>query len=130
MKPSFIIRFILTSILLILVCSCQKDSRYERTKNATLTLRVYEGANNYGYPVKVYVHQYDGASQWSVLYDARGGNDWGLEPGYEYKVSVWEHWLKQPPMDGSAVEYEFRRVLSKKEVPLLTLDDIYWGSLW
>ena len=97
-----------------------------------MTLRVYEGKNPLGNSVKYYVHLYDGATKWyPMIYVWEGKNDWGLEPGYEYEVSVWKHYGKDSETmeDGDSFEYEFQKVLSKKEVPLLTMDDILWESI-
>lgn len=132
MKPLTIIRLFLVTALLFLACSCQKDKRYEKSEKATLTLRVYEGINPLGNSVKYYVHLYEGATKWYPLIHVwDGNNDWGLEPGFEYEVSVWKHYVKgSETMGGSnSFEYEFQKVLSKKEVPLLTMDDILWESI-
>ena len=132
MKPLTVFRLFVATALFLLACSCQKDKRYEKSEKATLTLRVYEGKNPLGNSVKYYVHLYEGATKWYPMIRVWGGNnDWGLEPGYEYEISVWEHWLKDSELmaDGSAVEYEFQKVLSKIEVPLLTMDDILWESI-
>lgn len=132
MKPLTIIRLFLVTALLFLACSCQKDKRYEKSEKETLTLRVYEGKNPLGNSVKYYVHLYEGATKWYPLIHVwDGNNDWGLEPGFEYEVSVWKHYVKgSETMGGSnSFEYEFQKVLSKKEVPLLTMDDILWESI-
>ena len=132
MKPLTIIRLFLVTALLFLACSCQKDKRYEKSEKETLTLRVYEGKNPLGNSVKYYVHLYEGATKWYPLIHVwAGNNDWGLEPGFEYEVSVWKHYVKgSETMGGSnSFEYEFQKVLSKKEVPLLTMDDILWESI-
>ena len=132
MKPLTIIRLFLVTALLFLACSCQKDKRYEKSEKAILTLRVYEGKNPLGNSVKYYVHLYEGATKWYPLIHVwDGNNDWGLEPGFEYEVSVWKHYVKgSETMGGSnSFEYEFQKVLSKKEVPLLTMDDILWESI-
>lgn len=132
MKPLTIIRLFLVTALLFLACSCQKDKRYEKSEKETLTLRVYEGINPLGNSVKYYVHLYEGATKWYPLIHVwDGNNDWGLEPGFEYEVSVWKHYVKgSETMGGSnSFEYEFQKVLSKKEVPLLTMDDILWESI-
>ena len=132
MKPSTVFRLFVFTALLFLACSCQKDKRYEKSEKETLTLRVYEGKNPLGNSVKYYVHLYDGATKWyPMIYVWEGKNDWGLEPGYEYEVSVWKHYGKDSETmeDGDSFEYEFQKVLSKKEVPLLTMDDILWESI-
>ena len=131
MKLSTIVNLFVSALLLIAVSSCQKDG-YAKSEKETLNLRVYEGENPYGTPVKYYVHLYEGATQWYPLIRVSAGkNDWGLEPGYEYEVSSWKHSLKSSEVmeDGSSFEYEFRKVLSQKEVPLLTKDDILWESI-
>ena len=53
-----------------------------------------------------------------------------FQPGYEYEVSVWKHYVKgsETMGGGHSFEYEFQKVLSKIEVPLLTMDDILWKS--
>ena len=122
-----------TSLLfLFCVCSCNKWDAYEKTEEATLSLCVYEGDNPLGNPVKYYVQQAEGATKWFPLIFVREDNDWGLESGYEYKVSVWKHWRKadESSSNRSIVEFEFRKVLSKKEVRLLTMDDILWNSIF
>ena len=132
MKPSTILRLFVATALLLLACSCQKDKRYEKSEKETLTLRVYEGKNPLGNSVKYYVHLYDGATKWyPMIYVWEGKNDWGLEPGYEYEVSVWKHYVKgsETMGGGQSFEYEFQKVLSKIEVPLLTMDDILWKSI-
>lgn len=132
MKPSTVFRLFVFTALLFLACSCQKDKRYERSEKETLTLRVYEGKNPLGNSVKYYVHLYDGATKWyPMIYVWEGKNDWGLEPGYEYEVSVWKHYVKgsETMGGGHSFEYEFQKVLSKIEVPLLTMDDILWASI-
>ena len=132
MKPSTVFRLFFVTALLLFACSCQKDKRYEKSEKETLTLRVYEGKNPLGNSVKYYVHLYDGATKWyPMIYVWEGKNDWGLEPGYEYEVSVWKHYVKgsETMGGGQSFEYEFQKVLSKIEVPLLTMDDILWKSI-
>ena len=131
MKPLHLISLFISAVLLFGVYSCQKDG-YAKSEKETLTLRVYEGINPLGNSVKYYVHLYEGATKWYPLIHVwDGNNDWGLEPGFEYEVSVWKHYVKgSETMGGSnSFEYEFQKVLSKKEVPLLTMDDILWKSI-
>lgn len=131
MKTSTIVNLFVSALLLISVSSCLKEG-YAKSEKETLTLRVYEGENPSGNSVKYYVHLYEGATKWYPLIRVSvGKNDWGLETGYEYEVSLWKHYLKSSEVmeDGSSFEYEFRKVLSKKEVPLLTKDDILWESI-
>lgn len=131
MKPLHLISLFISAVLLFGVYSCQKDG-YAKSEKETLTLRVYEGINPLGNSVKYYVHLYEGATKWYPLIHVwDGNNDWGLEPGFEYEVSVWKHYVKgSETMGGSnSFEYEFQKVLSKKEVPLLTMDDILWESI-
>lgn len=125
------INLIIPAILISLICSCQKGN-YEKTEKTTITLRVYEGVNPLGNSVKYYVHLYEGAIKWYPLIPVKSGkNEWGLEPGFEYVVSLRLHWLKTSELmeDGDTVEYEYLKVLSKIEVPLLTKDDILWDSI-
>ena len=131
MKPLHLISLFISAVLLFGVYSCQKDG-YAKSEKETLTLRVYEGINPLGNSVKYYVHLYEGATKWYPLIHVwDGNNDWGLEPRFEYEVSVWKHYVKgSETMGGSnSFEYEFQKVLSKKEVPLLTMDDILWESI-
>ena len=132
MKPLTVFRLFVVTALLFWASACQKDKRYEKSEKETLTLRVYEGKNPLGNSVKYYVHLYDGATKWyPMIYVWEGKNDWGLEPGYEYEVSVWKHYVKgsETMGGGHSFEYEFQKVLSKIEVPLLTMDDILWKSI-
>ena len=125
------ISLVIPAILICFICSCQKGN-YEKTEKTTKTLRVYEGENPLGNSVKYYVHLYDGATKWYPLIPVKSGkNEWGLEQGFEYVVSLRIKWLKTSELmeDGDTVEYECLKVLSKKEVPLLTKDDILWDSI-
>lgn len=131
MKPLHLISLFISAVLLFGVYSCQKDG-YAKSEKETLTLRVYEGENPSGNSVKYYVHLYEGATKWyPLIHVSVGKNDWGLEPGYEYEVSLWKHYLKSSETmgGGHSFEYEFQKVLSKIEVPLLTMDDILWKSI-
>lgn len=138
MKSSIILRLVfigaqisLASLLFLLcISSCNKWDVYEKTEEATLSLSVYEGYNPLGNPVKYYVHQYEGATKWYPLIFVKEDNDWGLMPGYEYEVLVWKHWKKEEfSANRNIVEYDFRKVLFKKEARFLEIDDILWDSI-
>ena len=116
-------------LILLITCSCQKWDGYDRVEEVALTLRVYEGNNPQGHIVKYYCRKSEGSNVWCPLYNA-SINDWGLLKGYEYEVSVLKLWKKEPMADGSAVEYEFRKILSKKEAPCLTYDGLIWESIY
>lgn len=125
-------RISLVSLLIFLcVCSCDKSVTYENTEETTLSLSVYEGNNPRGNYVKYYVELNEGATKWFPLIHVEGDNDWGLVPGYEYDVLVLMHRKKTGEIvaDGSDVEYEFIRVLSTKKTRLLEMNDILWSSI-
>lgn len=131
MKTSIIVSLFVSVLLLLSFSSCKKDG-YAKTEKETLILRVYEGENSLGNSVKYYVHRYEGATKWyPLIHVSAGKNDWGLDLGYEYEVSVWKHYLNRSEAmgGGSSFEYEFQKVLSKIEVPLLNKDDILWESI-
>lgn len=123
MKQSSITSLLLSAILLMTVCACHKeDPRYEKTEEDVFAVRVFEGdLYDIGSIYKFYVRKYPKSIYW-VPFNV--DTDWGLEVGYEYEVSTWKHWLKEPPLYGSAIVYELREVLSRNEVEPLTKEDI------
>ena len=122
MKLSTIVNLFVSTILLLTVSACHKeDPRYEKTEEEVFAARVFEGdLYNSGSSHKFYVRKYPKSVNWTP-FDVE--KDWGLEIGYEYEVSTWKHWLKEPQY-GVAIVYELREILSKKEVEPLTREDI------
>lgn len=122
MKTTIIFRLFISAILLFSFVSCHKeDPRYEKTEEEVFKARVFEeDLYNSGTSHTFYVRKYPKGLYWTP-FDIE--KDWGLEVGYEYEVSAWKHWLKEP-MYGNAVVFELREILSKKEVEPLTRDDI------
>ena len=122
MKTTIIVRLLFFAILLFSFVSCHKeDPRYEKTEEEIFKARVFEGdLYNSGTSHTFYVRRYPKGLYWTP-FDVE--KDWGLEVGYEYEVSAWKHWLKEP-MYGNAVVFELREIFSKKEVEPLTREDV------
>lgn len=125
MKRIIIVRLVISALLLFSFSSCHKvDPRYAKTEEVIMTVRVYEGyLHNMTNVIRCYCHQ--DSSYWIPFYylppQTQG---WGLEEGFEYKISVWKHWIKDPRISENAIEYELHEVYSKKEAPYLTREDI------
>lgn len=124
MRLSTLVDLFVSTILLLTVSACHKeDPRYEKTEEVVFAVMVYEGdLYDSGSSHLFYVLKDAKATHWVPFFNYVG--DWGLEIGYEYKVSVWKHWLKEPSPYGNAIEYELREILSKKEAEPLTREDI------
>lgn len=53
-------------------------------------------------------------NDWLLFYDEIEGFDEQYETGYTYKISVTQIKLKNPPADGSSIQYILNKVLSKE----------------
>ncbi|PKQ45543.1 DUF4377 domain-containing protein [Confluentibacter flavum] len=53
-------------------------------------------------------------NDWLLFYDGIEGFDEQYETGYTYKISVTKIKLKNPPADGSSIQYKLNKILSKE----------------
>ena len=53
-------------------------------------------------------------NDWLLFYDGIEGFDEQYETGYTYKISVTQIKLKNPPADGSSIQYILNEILSKE----------------
>jgi hypothetical protein len=117
-KLNLILCFVATTAFL---SSCSKDDNGDVQKTVEMTVYPEIGYGGYLFSDDVYgefllFSENDNQDKQLLTNGDTSFNDFEYEQGYEYTLEARKTFLKNPPQDGSSIQYNYIKTLSKKKV--------------
>ena len=115
------LNLLLCFLTITFLSSCSKDDDGDVQKIVEMTIYPETGFGGYLFSTDVYgeflLFSESDNPEKRILTNGRNFSDnFNYEKGYEYRLEVKKTFLKNPPQDGSSIEYEYIKTISKKKV--------------
>ncbi|MDN3594315.1 DUF4377 domain-containing protein [Zunongwangia endophytica] len=114
------LNILLCFLIIIFISSCSKDDDGDMEKIVEMTIYPETGIGGFLFSTDVYgeflLFSESDNQEKRIL--TNGGNIYAnlnYEKGYEYKIEARKTFLKNPPQDGSSINFEFIKTLSKEK---------------